>query len=258
LPTAAAADQRPKEKPAICQSAEEKKRYRTVTSTSDGEMVLFSGLLEAGVAMEAGELLEVVESERTIRLAALLALRYCDLRLARKGLEDLLDIEPPGIVRETLLKTLLRWESSKAKTVVAKILEDPATGPAARLEWCPEFIRSGGDCDLGFVKSMAISADEGFRRRAVAVEASLLLRSESWELATALLRDHLRDPAKSVRRAALNAIVNVALEEPHGDVCGLVSEAKLLVVDPDEKRRADQWISHFDRTERCVAPSVAP
>lgn len=259
LPTAAAADERPKEKPRICQSAEERRQSPKVMEASDLELVTFSGLLEAGVAMEAGELLEVVESERTmtLRLTALLALGYCDLRQTRERLEALLDIEPPGFFRETLVKTLMRWKSSKARTIVARILENPATGSAARLDWCPDFIRSGGDCDLAFLRSMATSPDEGFRRRAVAVEASLLERPESSELATALLRDHLRDPSKSVRRAALNAIVTVALDEPRSDVCDLVSEAKLLVVDPDEKERVEMWMENFHRTGRRVVPPVA-
>lgn len=258
LPNAAAADQRPKEKPRICQSAEERKKSTKVMEASDEEMVLFSRLLEAGIAMEAGELLEVVESEptRMLRLTALLALRYCDLRQAKEELEALLDVEPPGPVHETLVKTLLRWKSSKARAIVARILEDPATGPAARLDWYPEFIRSGGDCDLAFVRSMATSAEEGLRHRAVAVEASLLGRPESSELATGLLRDHLRDSSKSVRREALNAIVTVALEDPHGDVCGLISEAKLLVVERDEKERAEQWVEVFRRTGRCVVSPV--
>jgi hypothetical protein len=226
---------------------------------SDLEMVLVSELLEAGIAIEAGELLEVVESDRAmmLRLTALLVLQYCDFRQARERLEALLDVEPSGPVRERLLKTLLLWKSSKARTMVTSILQDPATVPATRLEWCPEFIRSGGDCDIAFVGSMAISPDEGLRHRAVAVEASLLRRPETSELAAGLLRDHLRDPSKIVRSAALNAIVTVALEEPQSNVCGLVAEAKLLVVESDEKERAEQWMGHFHRTGRCLVPPVA-
>jgi len=260
LASAAPAYSSPQEKPVICQSADERKKNPRVLEASDQELSTFASLLNAGVEMKADELLGVVKSARdsSLRLTAVLALGYCDLHETKADLETLLDVEPPGFVRDTLLTTLLRWRSPKARAIVARILEDPATALSTRLQWYPDYLRAGGDCDCAFVESVASSSDEGIRRRAVLIEESLLRRTEYSGLAIALLRGHLRDPSKSVRQAALSSLANVALEEPSSAVCSLVSEAKLLLVEPQEKERADAWMKNLERTGRCATPPGAP
>lgn len=211
-------------------------------------------LKKAGVRAEPGELLEILESdaELNLRLQALSAISYCDFRETQTRLEGFLRDPASGNLRELLVSVLLHWGSEAARAHVRSIVTNPSNNDALRLEWYPQHLRYGGECDLDFLRRTVRSGRMGSRLMAVQAVASLLARPEYKEEGMDLMRKLLRDSEAKIRSFAYQHLYFEVSRLERADLCLMMTEAVDREAEDDVRKTAEGLLQQLRALKKCV------